>query len=160
MEKAGLTYAERLPPATANMGSGDPSNGLRRDRSHLSLHSRPRTKNRFHDVAEVLLGGQGLDGFGRKGHQRLEVRREFAEEPDARLRFEMVAPDECLEREAGFVGRDALAEAGFEVGKLAEGVELAREELIEVGLGVFGDVHDDGICREIAEAGYEGFQLA
>ena len=78
--------------------------------------------------------------------------REIGEEADAGGGVQLVAADEGLEGEAGLVRGNALAQARFEVRVLAEGVEFSREQLIEIGLGVFWQMHDDRSRREIAEA--------
>ena len=68
---------------------------------------------------------------------RFEMLGEFGEERDARGGVEFVAADERLQGEARFGGGDALAQARFEVRMLAQRVEFSREQLIEIGLGVF-----------------------
>ena len=123
------------------------------DSCRLSFNSRrlPRPKQNIRHVMDILFIRHRFDRLRGERDERFEVFGEFREDVDAGDGFQFVAADEGLEGEAAVFGGGALAEAGFQVRILAKGVELAREELVQIRLGVFGIVDDDGAGGDVAE---------
>ena len=82
-------------------------------------------------IADVLLVSNAFDGIGWVNGFLLEVRGHRGEQLDARGRIHLVAPQQRLEREAGFIGRDTLAQARFQMRMSAQRVEAALQQFVE-----------------------------
>src|ERR1022692_3666216 len=63
---------------------------------------RARTEYDVHHVAKILFVGDAFDGFRRKFHERAKMLSQPREEFRARARFKFVAPQQRLQRQAGF----------------------------------------------------------
>jgi hypothetical protein len=104
------------------------------------------------DVAEVLFVGDAVGGFGGEFGFGFEMGGKFGEKLDAVHRVELIAAHQGLDGKSGFRGCDMLAKAGGEVGVFAEGIEFAREQLVEVRLGEAWVANDDGIRGDVPQA--------
>ena len=105
-----------------------------------------------HGVADVLFVGEAEGGFFGEGDERAEMVRELFEQFDAGEGFELLAAEEGLQRERGFLRRYVLPQARLEMREIAKRIELARGDQIQVGQGAGLAPNDHGVGGVIAEA--------
>ena len=116
--------------------------------------------NQIDHIAKVLFVGDAVRSFGREGDFGAEVRGEVVEELDTGDGIKFVAAEQCLHGHGRFGRRNTLTQARGQVRILAERIELAGQQLIEVGLRHARIADYNGVRRDVPQALALGVQPA
>ncbi len=104
-------------------------------------------------IADVLFVCNAVSGFGWKVHFAFEMGRQLGKECDPGLGLEVVPPQQGLDRQGGLRGRHPLSEPRREVRVLAQGIEFARQDLIQVRNAQNTIVDASSLRKDVAVSG-------